>query len=70
MNILDKDYWQQRYENGDIGWDVGSVTTPIKEYIDHLGTIKNMDKGIKLDGFNKDWKIQCANALRKEALKV
>jgi methyl halide transferase len=48
MNILDKDYWQQRYENGDTGWDVGTITTPIKEFIDYLVEVKNVDKNIKI----------------------
>lgn len=33
---LDEDFWSERYENGQTGWDTGSVTTPIKEYIDQL----------------------------------
>lgn len=30
------DYWQNRYEVGNIGWDMGQVSPPIKTYIDHL----------------------------------
>lgn len=41
--ILNKEYWKQRYANKETGWDAGSVTTPIKEYIDQL-----MDKDIKI----------------------
>ena len=41
--ILNKEYWQQRYANKETGWDAGSVTTPIKEYIDQLS-----DKEIKI----------------------
>lgn len=29
-------YWTQRYEAGATGWDIGSVSTPIKEYVDQL----------------------------------
>lgn len=29
-------YWQQRYQNEQTGWDVGSITTPMKEYFDQL----------------------------------
>ncbi len=29
-------YWTERYKANDIPWDTGGVTTPIKEYIDHL----------------------------------
>jgi thiopurine S-methyltransferase len=29
-------YWTGRYRSGDIPWDAGSITTPLKEYIDQL----------------------------------
>lgn len=35
-DILGKDYWQERYQNQSIGWDIGYVSTPIKNYIDQL----------------------------------
>jgi methyl halide transferase len=38
--MLDKNYWQARYENGDMGWDTGAITTPIKAYVDHLVAVK------------------------------
>jgi thiopurine S-methyltransferase len=31
-----EDYWDQRYREGRMGWDIGSVSTPLKEYIDQL----------------------------------
>ncbi|OEK05645.1 SAM-dependent methyltransferase [Roseivirga misakiensis] len=43
MVKLDSDYWTSRYEKGQTGWDLGSVSTPIKEYIDQLD-----DKSIKI----------------------
>ena len=33
---LDKDYWDDRYRKGEAGWDIGYVSTPLKEYIDQL----------------------------------
>lgn len=36
MNVLDADYWNQRYLEGQTGWDIGYISTPIKEYIDQL----------------------------------
>lgn len=36
MNNLNADYWSQRYEQNATGWDIGYVSTPIKEYIDQL----------------------------------
>ncbi len=35
-NNLDKDYWENRYSNVQIGWDIGYPSTPIKTYIDQL----------------------------------
>lgn len=36
-------YWDQRYREGSTGWDVGYVSTPLKEYIDQL-----QDKSIRI----------------------
>ncbi len=33
---LDAEYWEQRYRAGTTGWDIGSPSTPLKEYIDQL----------------------------------
>lgn len=30
------EYWDQRYSNQMVGWDAGSVTEPIKTYVDQL----------------------------------
>lgn len=38
-----KEYWSQRYKEERTGWDIGSPSTPIKEYIDQL-----TDKNIKI----------------------
>ncbi|MBF00037.1 MAG: SAM-dependent methyltransferase [Flavobacterium sp.] len=35
MNF-DSNYWEERYKNNQTGWDAGSVTIPIKHYIDNL----------------------------------
>ncbi len=40
---LNSDYWENRYQNDDIGWDCGGITTPLKEYFDQL-----KDKNIKI----------------------
>lgn len=40
---LNSNYWENRYQNNEIGWDVGRITTPIKEYIDQI-----KDKSIKI----------------------
>lgn len=33
---LNKDYWEERYAGNNLGWDIGYVSTPLKEYIDQL----------------------------------
>lgn len=33
---LNKDFWEERYASNNLGWDIGSVSTPLKEYIDQL----------------------------------
>ena len=35
--------WEERYKNEDTGWDIGMVSTPLKEYFDQL-----TDKTIKI----------------------
>jgi thiopurine S-methyltransferase len=36
MNQLDKEYWTKRYKEHETGWDFGTITSPLKEYIDQL----------------------------------
>lgn len=57
FNILDGAYWNSRYENEQTGWDAGSITTPLKEYIDQ---INDMDIKILIPG--------CGNAYEAEYL--
>lgn len=54
---LDKDYWSKRYEDKLTGWDVGSISTPLKEYIDQL---KDKNISILIPG--------CGNAYEAEYL--
>lgn len=46
MNF-DEQYWTERYHKGTDGWDIGEVSTPIKEYIDQ---ITNKDLKILIPG--------------------
>ncbi len=41
MIQLNKDYWTNRYQANETGWDLGDISTPLKEYIDQL-TNKNI----------------------------
>lgn len=36
MILLDDQYWSERYVNKETGWDIGSISTPLKEYIEQL----------------------------------
>lgn len=47
MMNLNKDFWENRYETNETGWDVGEITTPLKDYIDQ---IKNKDLKILIPG--------------------
>lgn len=54
---LDKDYWNNRYTQGESSWDIGYVSTPLKEYIDQLD---NKNISILIPG--------CGNAYEAEYL--
>ena len=41
--FLSQSYWNNRYLENDFGWDTGSITTPLKTYIDGL-----TDKSLKI----------------------
>jgi hypothetical protein len=34
--MINAQYWQQRYLENEIGWDIGAPSTPLKEFIDQL----------------------------------
>ncbi len=42
-NKLDRDYWEERYSNNEIGWNIGYPSIPLKEYTDQL-----KDKTLKI----------------------
>ncbi len=33
---LDQEFWSQKYQSNQLGWDIGEVSPPIKAYIDQL----------------------------------
>ncbi len=47
MTKLNKNFWENRYKTKETGWDVGEITTPLKEYIDQ---IENKDLKILIPG--------------------
>jgi hypothetical protein len=44
---FDKNYWHTKWENQETGWDIGYISTPLKEYIDQL---KNKNIRILIPG--------------------
>lgn len=52
---LNSDYWENRYQSNEIGWDCGAITTPLKEYIDQL-TDKNLK--ILIPGAGNSYEFQ------------
>lgn len=56
-NLLDSRFWDDRYQKQDIGWDIGFISTPLKNYIDQL---KNKELKILIPG--------CGNAHEAEYL--
>jgi methyl halide transferase len=56
---LNKTYWETRYQNNETGWDAGTITTPLKDYIDQL---TNKDLKILIpgagNGYEFDYLIQ------------
>ena len=40
-NSFDQTYWDQRYQNSEIGWDLKQVSPPLKHYIQQC-TNKNL----------------------------
>jgi len=43
MNTQKSAFWEEKYVDSNIGWDIGEISTPLKEYIDQL-----KDKKIKI----------------------
>jgi hypothetical protein len=54
MKTLNKEYWENRYENNDAIWDIGHISTPLKEYINQL---KNKDLKILIPGAGNAYEL-------------
>ncbi len=57
LKILDQNYWNSRYQSQETGWDLGTVSPPLKEYIDQL-----VDKNLRI------LIVGCGNAYEAEYL--
>ena len=55
MQIINKEYWDSRYQSNETGWDIGFVSTPIKEYLDQV-TNKSLD--ILIPGCGSAWEAE------------
>lgn len=47
MLELNKTYWEDKYKRGDLKWDIGYISTPLREYFDQL---TNKNKYILIPG--------------------
>jgi len=56
-SLLDQNYWNNRYHSGQTAWDVGAISTPLKDYIDQW---KDKNSSILIPG--------CGNAYEAEYL--
>ena len=52
---LNKDYWEKRYHLNEIGWDIGTISTPLKEYIDQ---IENKELKILIPGAGNGYEFE------------
>ncbi len=55
---LDRTYWEDRYTNGETGWDTGGPTPPLKAYIDQL---TDKDLRILFPGAGRAWEAEYAH---------
>ncbi len=52
--LLDKDFWNNRYVNNQTGWDLGEVSPPLKAFIDQ---INDKDKRILIPGAGNAYEL-------------
>ena len=53
--FLSKDFWQEKYVTGDMGWDMGMVSPPLKAYFDQLN---NKDLKILIPGCGNSYEAE------------
>jgi len=52
---LSEEFWDNRYKNNDIGWDLGQISPPLKSYIDQL---KNKSIKILIPGGGNSYEAE------------
>jgi hypothetical protein len=55
MKKLSKQYWNQQYRDAQTGWDIGYVSTPLKDYFDQLS---NKELRILVPGAGNAWEVE------------
>jgi len=53
--FLDENFWDSRYQANNIGWDIGRVSTPLKEYFDQL---TNKDLKVLIPGGGNSYEAE------------
>ncbi|MCK5401800.1 MAG: SAM-dependent methyltransferase [Flavobacteriaceae bacterium] len=53
--IFDKTFWDERYKDKNMGWDIGYVSTPLKTYFDQL---TNKDLKILIPGGGNSYEAE------------
>lgn len=64
---LDSNYWNDRYNSGNTGWDIQVVSRPIKEYLDQL---TNKDLSILIPGCGNAHEAKYANSIGFENVHI
>lgn len=52
---LDKEFWENRYQSNDFGWDLGQISPPLKAYFDGL---TNKDLKILIPGAGNSYEAE------------
>ncbi len=52
---MNKEFWTQRYQQKNTGWDIGEISNPLKEYIDQL---QNKDLKILIPGAGNSYEAE------------
>lgn len=52
---LNENYWENRYQNQDTGWDLGNISTPLKAYFDQ---ITNKNQSILIPGCGRAYEAE------------
>jgi len=52
---LSADFWDNRYQTNDIGWDLGTISPPLKAYFDQL---TNLDLKILIPGGGNSYEAE------------